>query len=49
MNVFAICAGRKGGNTEIMLQEVFEGVKSICPDAECSFVNLQNAEINACV
>ena len=49
MNVFAICAGRKGGNTEIMLQEVFEGVKSICPDAECSFVNLQDAVINACV
>ncbi len=49
MKVFGICCGRKGGNTEIMMQDVFAGVKSVCPDANCSFVNLQDAEIKACI
>lgn len=49
MNVFGICCGRKGGNTEIMMQEVFRGIKSICPDASCNFLNLQEAEIKSCV
>lgn len=49
MKVFGICCGRKGGNTEIMMQDVFAGVKAVCPDAECSFVNLQDAEIKHCI
>lgn len=49
MKVFGICCGRKGGNTEIMMQDVFAGVKKVDPDAECSFINLQDAEIKSCI
>ena len=49
MKVFGICCGRKGGNTEIMMQDVFEGVKSVDPNAECGFINLQDAEIKSCI
>ena len=49
MKVFGICCGRKGGNTEIMMQDVFAGVKSIDPDAVCEFVNLQDAHIKSCI
>ena len=49
MKVFGICAGRKGGNTEIMMQDVFAGVKKVDPEAECGFVNLQDAEIKSCI
>ena len=49
MKVFGICCGRKGGNTEIMMQDVFAGVKNVCPDAECKFVNLQDANIKHCI
>ena len=49
MKVFGICCGRKGGNTEIMMQDVFAGVKSVDQEAVCEFINLQDAEIKSCI
>lgn len=49
MKFFGICCGRKGGNTEILMAEALDGVKELVPDADCSFVNLQEAEIKHCV
>ena len=49
MKVFGICAGRKNGNTELMMQELFKGVQEVDKDAVCEFVNLQDAEIKACI
>jgi len=49
MKFFGITCGRKGGNTEILMAEALDGVKDLIPDAECSFVNLQTAEIKSCI
>jgi len=49
MKVFGLCCGRKNGNTEIMMAEVMKGVRSIEPEADVSFVNLQDTHIQACV
>lgn len=48
MKVFGITCGRKNGNTELMMKELFLGVQEIDPEAECNFVNLQEAEIVPC-
>ena len=49
MKIFGICCGRKNGNTDLMMVEALKGVKSIDPDAEVGFVNLQDAEIKSCM
>lgn len=49
MKVLGLCCGRKNGNTELMMTEVLKGVRSIEPDAEVEFVNLQDTHIQACV
>ena len=49
MKFFGICCGRKNGNTELLMAEALNGVKERIPDAECSFVNLQEAEIRSCI
>ena len=49
MKFFGICCGRKNGNTEALMAEAFDGVRERIPDAECSFVNLQEAEIKSCI
>ena len=49
MRFFGICCGRKNGNTELLMAEALNGVKDCIPDAECSFVNLQEAEIKSCI
>lgn len=47
MKVLGICCGRKNGNTEIMMKEVFRAIREQC-GAQCSLVRLQEAKINSC-
>lgn len=46
MKVLGLCSGRKNGNTEIMMKEVFMGIRAKLPDAECRLVRVV---INTCV
>ena len=47
MKVFGITCGRKNGNSELLLKEVFKGIEDKC-DAETSFIRLQDATILPC-
>ncbi len=49
MKVFGFCSGRKNGNTEIMMKEVFMAIEKRMPEAECQFVRVQETEINTCI
>ena len=49
MKVFGFCSGRKNGNTEIMMKEVFMQIEKRLPDAECEFVRVQETDINTCI
>ena len=49
MKFFGICCGRRNGNTEILMTEAMNGIRKQISDAECSFVNLQEAEIKSCI
>lgn len=47
MKVLGFCAGRKNGNTEIMMKEAFMAIKEKC-DAECQLVRIQDTFFNTC-
>ena len=47
MKVLGLCAGRKNGNTEIMMKEAFLAIEEIC-GAECKLVRVQETAINTC-
>ena len=47
MKVLGLCAGRKNGNTEIMMKEVFRAIEEKC-GAECGLVRMQETKINTC-
>lgn len=47
MKVLGLCAGRKNGNTEIMMKEAFLAIEEKC-GAECSLVRVQETMINTC-
>ncbi|MCD8364520.1 MAG: flavodoxin family protein [Clostridiales bacterium] len=49
MKVLGLCSGRKNGNTEIMMKELFMAVEEKIPGAECKLVRVQETEINTCV
>lgn len=48
MKILGLCSGRKNGNTEIMMKEVFMGIEAKIPDAECKLVRIQETVINTC-
>lgn len=48
MKVLGLCSGRKNGNTEIMMKEVFMAIEAKLPDAECKLVRIQETAINTC-
>lgn len=47
MKVLGICAGRKNGNTEIMMKEAFMAIEEKC-GAECQLVRVQESSIHTC-
>ena len=47
MKVLGLCSGRKNGNTEIMMKEIFKTIEADC-GAECRLVRIQEAEIRNC-
>ena len=47
MKVLGICAGRKNGNTEIMMKEAFMAIEEKC-GAECQLVRVQESAIHTC-
>lgn len=47
MKVLGICSGRKNGNTEIMMKEVFMAIEEKC-GAECQLVRIQDTVIKTC-
>jgi multimeric flavodoxin WrbA len=49
MKVLGLCSGRKNGNTEIMMKEVFMAIEAKIPDAECKLVRVQDTEIKTCI
>ena len=48
MKVLGLCAGRKNGNTEIMMKEAFRAIEAKC-GAECKLVRIQETKINTCI
>lgn len=49
MKVLGLCCGRKNGNTEIMMKQVFMAIEARVPDAVCELVRVQETTINTCV
>ncbi|MCD8150669.1 MAG: flavodoxin family protein [Clostridiales bacterium] len=49
MKVLGLCSGRKNGNTEIMMKELFMAVEEKIPGTECKLVRVQETDINTCV
>lgn len=49
MKVLGLCSGRKNGNTEIMMKEVFMAIEARMPEADCKLVRVQDTTINTCV
>ena len=48
MKVLGFCCGRKNGNTEIMMKEVFMAIEEKC-GAQCQLVRMQDAQVNTCM
>ncbi len=48
MKVLGLCAGRRNGNTEIMMKEAFRAIEEKC-GAECKIVRVQETKINTCI
>ena len=48
MKVLGLCAGRRNGNTEMMMKEAFRAIEEKC-GAECQLVRIQETEINTCI
>lgn len=48
MKVLGLCAGRKNGNTEILMKEAFRAIGEKC-GAECKIVRVQETKINTCI
>lgn len=48
MKVLGLCSGRKNGNTEIMMKEVFMAIEAKIPDVECKLIRIQETAINTC-